>query len=271
MTGSFPPSAIDRGLEGMSSMDASSEMQGTAPPRRLGLLTPYKELPGEYVDVLAASPVPVIGWQVVTQAEDSHAPDDLRAMGSLAPLEDGLSRLARWRPDAAMWACTSGSFILGMDGSLQQARDLTRSAGVPVSSTSLAFIAALQALAVGSVAVLSPYPDEATLALVSYLAEWEVDVADMVSLGHPGATSSEQIRASEIESAVAGLRGGDAILLPDTATWGFELWAELHEAAGRPLLTANQVTLWMAFGLLGVPAADPSFGSLAGMVAPSEF
>lgn len=251
-------------------MKVGSEMQERARPRRLGLLTPYKELPGEYADVLAASPDPVIGWQVVTQAEDSHTPDDLRAMGSVSPLEDGLRRLERWRPDAAMWACTSGSFILGKDGSLQQARDLTRIAGVPVSSTSLAFIAAVKALAVGSVAVLSPYPDEATSALASYLDEWEIDVAETVSLGHRGATSSEQIRASEIETAVTGLRGGDAILLPDTATWGFELWAELHEAAGRPLLTANQVTLWMAFGLLGLPAVDRSFGSLTGIVAQSE-
>lgn len=233
--------------------------------RRLGLLTPYKELPGEYSDVIADASA--VQWQVITRAEDSHNLEELRAMGSRQALADGLVRLARWRPDLVMWACTSGSFVFGREGAVEQCRDLSVLAGVPVRSTSLAFISALRARDAREVAILAPYPAPATDALVSFLAAWGIKVCDALHLDHGGATSSEAIIASELLSPLQQLRGGDLVLIPDTATWGFELWRALSQHSERAIITANQATLWLAFDMLGLPTTDPRFGVLQGVPA----
>jgi len=239
-----------------------SPPEGAVRRARIGLLTPYKELPGEYDDVIADCPAPTVAWQVVTQAADSHDPDDLRVTGSADPLVDGLRRLERWHPDLVMWACTSGSFILGREGSVEQCELLSARAGVNVRSTSIAFVAALRALDVREVALCSPYPRPATQALVQYLAAWGIGVADMVHLNHASATSSEGIVAADIQPLLQRLKGAELVMIPDTATWGFELWGHLADASKRPIITANQVTLWLAFELLALPTSDTRFGAL---------
>lgn len=185
-------------------------------------------------------------------------------MAAIEPLADGLRRLRRWHPDLAMWACTSGSFVLGREGALRQCRELSALAGIPVRSTSIALVAALHALGEEEVALLSPYPEPATAALVEFLGEWGIGVSAVAALGCPGASSSELLTAADLEPRLAALGGSARVVIPDTATWGFELAAGLERSAGRPVTTANQVTLWMAFSLLGLPNEDPRFGDLAG-------
>jgi maleate cis-trans isomerase len=231
---------------------------------RIGLLTPYRELPGEYADVVAACRRPALQWQVVTAAADSHEPSELRRMAATEPLADGLRRLRRWRPDLAMWACTSGSFVLGREGALRQCRELSDLAGVPVRSTSVALVAALRALGDDEVALLSPYPEPATAALVEFLAEWGIGVSAVAALGCPGASDSELLTAADLAPRLAALAGSGRVVIPDTATWGFELASALERDGGRAVTTANQVTLWMAFSLLGLPSDDRRFGDLAG-------
>src|SRR5262245_48746500 len=145
-------------------------------PRRIGLLGPFAELPGEYADVVADAPDPAIMWQVVTEAADSHTVEDLRRAARHDVLVGGARRLLRWKPDVVMWACTSGSFILGRDGAMAQRAALEAACGVPASSTSLAFVEAVRAVNSTDVDVISPYPRAATEAFVAFLREWGIRV-----------------------------------------------------------------------------------------------
>jgi maleate cis-trans isomerase len=236
--------------------------------RRIGLLAPYRELPGELIDLVATAPEPALAWQVVTAAADSHELTDLRETGSDAALLDGIERIRRWRPSVVSFACTSGSFVGGRDWAVAQARTMERAAGVPATSTSLAFVEALRALSFDDVALLSPYPQAATDALVGFLAEWGVTVRSTAALGCPGGRESERLGAVEIESALATLDPGLPTILPDTAVWGLGVQRELAPALRSPLLVANQVTLWNAFDLAGMSTDLPAFGPLAGLRGP---
>ena len=51
-------------------------------------------------------------------------------------------------------------------------------------------------------------------------------------------------------------------LVPDTALPTLDILAELEESLGKPVLTANQVTLWQAFHLAGAPP-PPTLGCLS--------
>lgn len=229
--------------------------------KRIGLLAPFAELPGEYVDVLDEASEPVVVWQVVTESIDSHDIPHLRALGSDEALRSGAQRLKRWRPDFVMWACTSGSFVFGREGAIRQAAMLEAAAGVAASSTSLAFVDALRSLSISIVSVLSPYPAEATDAFIAYLGEYRVSVAKVLHLDHPGARSSELLDGAATHAALTEFDPKHVILLPDTAVWGFEI---LESLAGAPyrLLVANQVTLWQAFRRLSISTDTPRFGIL---------
>ena len=236
--------------------------------RRIGLLAPYRELPGELTDLVAAAREPALAWQVVTAAADSHDLADLRRTGSDTALLDGIERLRRWRPDVVSFVCTSGSFAGGRRGSLAQARTMEQAAGVPATSTSLAFVEALAALAIEEVALLSPYPRPATETLVAFLADWGIAVRSSTALGCRGGRESELLGPAEIESALGMLDADLPTLVPDTAVWGLEIQRELAGELRAPLLVANQVTLWNVFDLAGMATDLPAFGPLAGLGAP---
>ncbi len=227
-------------------------------------MTPAWELPGEYCDVIADCAEPVVQWQVVTEAADSHALADVRAMGADERLGAGVDRLRRWRPDAILWACTCASFVLGRAAAVEQCRTLGARAGVPWRSTSVALVGALRALGEDTVAILSPYPGELTDALVAFLAEWGVAVEAVRWLDRPTARRSELLDADALAGPLAELPGRARVLIPDTAVWGMEVCAELARRTDRPLLASNQVTVWTALALLGLPTGEARLGDLAG-------
>lgn len=239
-----------------------------ARPRRVGVLAPGRELPGELQDVAAAARGPVALWQVVTESTDDHAIEALRATADERRLLAGVERLARWRPDVVAWGCTSGSFVGGRGGALAQVAAIEGAAGVPATSTSLAFVEAAAALGIEEVAVVAPYPDAAADAFSAFLGEWGIAVRASRPLGCAGPSTSERLTAADIARDAAELDPALALLLPDTAVWGIELLPALAALRSAPVLVANQVTLWHAFDLIGADTDLPALGALAGVGAP---
>lgn len=212
--------------------------------------------------MVAQAPEPVAHWQVLTASEDSHDIEHLLATGADEPLLAGVQRMRRWNPDVVAWACTSGSFAGGRGWALAQAKTLERAAGVPATSTSLAFVEALSALGADEVSVVSPYPEPATRAFVDFLGEWGITVRAFAHLDRASGVASTLLGPDEVGPAVQAVARGVPILLPDTAVWGFELWRELAPRVSPPLLVANQVTLWHAFALAGLSTDVEAFADL---------
>jgi maleate cis-trans isomerase len=235
---------------------------------RIGLLAPFRELPGEIADVVAGSGAPAALWQVITAARDSHDISALLDAGDDDVLRAGVERMLRWRPDVVVWACTSGSFAGGRERALEQAARLERAAGVPATSTSLAFAEALAALAIDEVALIAPYPEAATAAFVAFLGEWGVAVTRTARMDCASGTISERLTAADLEDPLKTVGNGLPVVVPDTAVWGFELHRELAARIAAPLLVANQVTLWHAFDLAGMSTDVERFGALRGLTAP---
>lgn len=235
---------------------------------RIGLLAPFRELPGELGDTIAMAREEAVHWQVITAAEDSHAIPALRMTADDAVLRAGVERMLRWRPDVVVWACTSGSFVDGKQRALEQVARLEAVASVPATSTSLAFAEAVAALGITEVAVIAPYPELATARFVDYLREWDVGVANVVHMDSPSGAVSEQLPGRDFDAAVAAVGEDRPIVIPDTAVWGLELHRKLSPRLSVPLLVANQVTLWHAFQLAGMSTDVEAFGALRGCAAP---
>ncbi|MFK0249173.1 decarboxylase [Amycolatopsis azurea] len=179
---------------------------------------------------------------------------------------DRLSAAARFgtRPDVVSWACSSCSFTRGFDGAREQARVLGDRLGIPASSTSLAFLAALAHLDLDRVSLASVYHRDTTATFVDFLAEAGVTTVHSVSADAPSdralaAWDRDRITAL---AATADHVDAEALLIPETALHTTQLLEALETALGKPVLTATAVTLWDASRALGKPPVRPRLGEL---------
>lgn len=205
--------------------------------------------------------LPVVRTSV---GEDAHRADALLDLGSRARLAAGAAALAAHRPDSVMWACTSGSFVFGWDGARRQAEQLGRCLDRPASSTSIAFVNALHRLGVQRVAVAASYPPDVTDHLVAFLAHGGIEVTDVSSRGIVTAVEVGRLGRSDVLRLVdsADLSDAEALLVPDTAMHTLSWLDGLETHAGKPVLTANQVTVWEGLNLLGPVPRIEGAGSL---------
>src|SRR5258708_20682032 len=120
---------------------------------------------------------------ITSVGEDARGVDALLGLGGAERLAEGATQLAAEKPDAVMWACTSGSFVFGPDGARDQASGVAVAAGVPASSTSIAFVDAVRHLGVRRVAVAASYPDDVAQHFVRFLTAGGVEVVAMGSHG----------------------------------------------------------------------------------------
>ncbi|HLS62758.1 MAG TPA: maleate cis-trans isomerase [Ruania sp.] len=195
---------------------------------------------------------------------DLHAVPELLDLGSPARLAEGARLLADHDPAAVVWACTSGSFVYGPQGAEQQVSALAEAAGVPASSTSRAYLAALSALGVQKVAVAASYPDDVARLFIDYLASAGVEVVSFSSAGISTAAEVGTLTPAQVTALVTGNDHPDAeaLLVPDTAMRTLAVLPELEEHLGKPVLTANQVTIWEGLRLAGAPRYSARLGAL---------
>ncbi len=191
--------------------------------------------------------------------EDAHRVDALLDLGGPERLAEGTKELLAAEPDAVMWACTSGSFVFGWDGARRQVEQVAETAGLPASSTSIAFVNAARALGVSSVAVAASYPEDVAARFTDFLGHAGISVTGLRS--HDIITAAEvgKLGRDEVLALAASVdpAGADALLVPDTAMHTLAWVDEMEQAAGMPVLTANQVTVWEGLRLLGpVPPLD---------------
>ncbi len=140
---------------------------------------------------------------ITSVGEDAHRVDALLDLGSHERLADGAALLADENPDAVMWACTSGSFVFGAQGARDQVSAVAVAAGVPASSTSIAFVDALRHLGIRRVAVAASYPDDVARHFVDFLT---AGGADVVSMGSHGIYTAAEVGA--LDSRTGGRDGG---------------------------------------------------------------
>lgn len=196
--------------------------------------------------------------------EDAHRVDALRQMGSAERLAAGVEALRLTGAEAVVWACTSGSFVHGWEGAHEQVRELARTAGMPASSTSFAFVHAVREIGVRRVAVGATYPDDVAALFADFLRADGIEVAavrgaGIITAAEVGTWGEPEVFALARE---ADTEDAEAVLLPDTALHTAAHIPALEKELGKPVLTANQVTVWEALRLTDRRVNAPALGAL---------
>ena len=240
----------------------------TGEPLRIGLVVPSGGPEADYYrfeeQCRGAARIYMTISRVGGEFGKDHDLEALRETGRIDWIVEAAERIKPFRPDVVEWACTSGSFILGRAYAEKQAAALSAAMDVPAGSTSLAFAAAAAGMKLVKVSVLATYPEPAARAFEAFLGEFGIEVVSLEWLDAPSGWDACKFEEDFIrEHARRALAPeAQALLIPDTALPSLHFVAAMEKDLGRPVLTANAVTLWDAQRLAGSFVSLPGFGSL---------
>jgi maleate cis-trans isomerase len=240
---------------------------GLLSPLRLGFLYPGYAAEDEYSMLAGMLSRPVTAELVHTGLGpdgDAHTIEALRDMGEGERLAAGAESLRIRKVAAVVWACTSGSFVYGWDGAHAQAAAIGQRLGVPASSTSLGFVHAARVLGVRRVAVAATYPADVAERFVRFLTAAGIEVSDLSAAGIMTATEAGEVGVEAVVGLVsaADRPDADAVLVPDTALHTVAALPGLEAMLGKPVLTANQVSVWEALRSIGITDVRADAGRL---------
>jgi maleate isomerase len=161
------------------------------------------------------------------------------------------------RPAAYAYACTSGSFVNGTEGEKRLVETMRSTGGTKAVTTSGALLAALKHLGIRRMAIASPYDARVTGRLAAYLAEADVDVVSSAHLG-----LSSEIWEVPYEGTLRLVREADsddaeAVFVSSSNLATYDVIAPLEAELGKPVITANQVTMWAVLEAIGRRAVGP--------------
>jgi maleate cis-trans isomerase len=196
--------------------------------------------------------------------EDAHTVAALTEMGSPHRLIEGANRLENSDIEAVLWTSTSASFVRGIDGIRKQIETLENRLHIPASTTAMAFARAVAAINARRVAIAATYPQEVALLFKAFLEHFDIEVVHIASHGIVTAAEVGTLdRAAVLRFATDNNHPhADALLVPDTALHSAAWLEDLEAAAGKPVLTANQVSFWEGLRLCGKLTPQSGLGTL---------
>ena len=172
-------------------------------------------------------------------------------------------RLAERGAQALAYGCTSASYVLGPEGDAAIIKEMQAASGLPATTTSSAVVEALRVLGVQTVAVLSPHIDDLNDRLQAYLEAAGFTVAAMVGLNlRCDIEDVEPAETREIVESQVDRPDADAVFISCTGMRTAGIIDDIEASLGKPVVTANQATLWHAGRLTGVGMARPERGLL---------
>lgn len=184
--------------------------------------------------------------------------------GTTQRLAPGVEKLRLAGTETVVWASTAGSCGYGWEGARDQVRALAQLAGTPASSTAFAFVNALRELGLRRVAVGTTRSPEAAALFTDFLTAGGVTVTAVRAAGPTSAAETADWDEEDVLTLAraADVPDAEAILLPDTSLHTAAHIPLLEKTLAKPVLTANQVTVWEALRLTDRRVNAPELGTL---------
>lgn len=159
------------------------------------------------------------------------------------------------------YACTAASFTRGVGYDTDIISRIEAGSGATATTTSTAAVAALRALGITKLAVAAPYEDEVCERLRRFMFDSGFDVVSLKNLGlrgmDIGEVSDDGVHALGMGAMV---QEADGLFLSCTGLRTIEVLQALENDLGRPVVSANQATMWHA---LRIGSVDATLDGLA--------
>ncbi len=186
---------------------------------------------------------------------------------TLTAMKERLPRAAASLPtsfdfDAIGYGCTSAATLIGESGVTEAIRSAHPS--VPCTNPITAAVAALAALDVARIAVVTPYTAEVTAPIVDLLEDRAIEVTSVASFLEGDDLVVSRISEASIAEAVrrVGASTDCAVFVSCTSLRTFGSIGGLEADLGKPVLSSNAVFAWHLLRLAGVDDVVPGLGVL---------
>ena len=189
-------------------------------------------------------------------------------------VEESARILAMAKPDVILFGCTSGSFLHGLGWDQEMVKQIEHAAGgIPAVTTSGCVLEALHEMKLQSISVVTPYPEDVNDRLKVFLRDAGFTITSFEGLNlefdSKGDTLSQKVMPDEIYEI--GVRvdrpEADGLFISCTSFRAGEAIERLEQALRKPVVTANQASLWSALRHLEIEVSVPNAGLLFRQVA----
>ncbi|MCP3798234.1 Asp/Glu/hydantoin racemase [Allokutzneria sp. A3M-2-11 16] len=160
-------------------------------------------------------------------------------------------------PEVVAYLCTSGSFVNGVDYERSLCKAICDAGAPDAVTTSGALAEVLQQLDLRSVSVITPYDEDLTKSLQSFLTELGVRTVSSDYLGLGGGIWKVGYRTIAERILAANHPEAEAIFVSCTNLPTYDLIEPLERRLGKPVLTANQLTMWACLQRMRLPIVGP--------------
>lgn len=183
--------------------------------------------------------------------------DDLRAC---------MDQLRESKPDVIAYACTAGSLVQPLDS---LAAFIQKTSGIKGVATAPALVHACRALGMKRIVLATPYHDALNEHEKHFLEDNGIEVLAMKGLGIGAGGAHEYVRIAKVapEDVYAHCRsvwvpGADGMVVSCTDFRTQEILPRLEAELGKPVVSSNLATLWMALRSAGIKTRIKGFGRL---------
>ena len=175
-----------------------------------------------------------------------------------------VEELATANVDSIAYCCTVSGALRGIEGDRGFCREMEAQWGVPIASTMLAAVEALEHLGVRNVVVTSPYEDGHHVSERAYLEEAGIHPISMQGMNLRSAEAYAAVSPQEIYdfSMAAWDDRADALFISCMNFDAMAAMQALEDTIQKPVVTSHSATLWRALALAGVDDPIPGYGRL---------
>lgn len=201
------------------------------------------------------------GVAVGAAAVPRHKDESAEAMMHLDEhVVDTARILAGSHPDVIAWVCTAGSFMKGKGHDERLIKEMEAATHIPCTTTSTAVMAAFKQLGLTRVAMATPYPFAVNDIEKKFLEDNGfkivkcdgLDLVDNNILAHLPPSVLYRL-AKSVDQPDA-----DGVFLSCTGLDALDIIEPLEADLGKPVVTSNQASYWLAFKMAKV--GDPVHG-----------
>ena len=183
--------------------------------------------------------------------------------GEMEEVERATRQLIQAKVSCIALACTVMSFEKGVGFNEELINKIKSVSGVPATTTSTAAVTALKELRINRIVVASPYSNERNKQLKKFLEDSSLRVVKVGGRYFSNELMDEQTPeivyklAREADSPKA-----DGVFIPCTGLRTAEILSVLEDDLGKPVVSANQATMWMSMRMARVKAHVQGCGRL---------
>ena len=187
----------------------------------------------------------------------------LTEMAESSQVERMAKGLALVQLDSLAYACTAAGFVRGVGSDLELTSRLRALTGVPATCTITAVVKALRALGAKRTSVATPYIEELDQRLHDFMVSSGFEILAQEGLGKHG-IAINFVTPEEVYKLARRVdrHDADAVFIACTGLRTVEVLDALEADLGKPVVSANQATMWDALRIAGVDPYVEGVGRL---------